>query len=127
MTSAPISWIPAGGTVMLRATQLTGRGKMNALDRSQGGRQRLASALRVNRAADDAASQVVSEGMRAEGTFRIGPDGGETDRIEISLGDLRAGGPEVNLGGTSVASLQGAQNAISRGSSRTISYQSVSL
>ena len=49
-----------------------------------------------------------------EDTFQVGPNGREADRIEISLGGLRAGGSEVNLGGTSVASLQGAQDVISR-------------
>ena len=153
--------------------------------------QRLSSGLRINRAADDAASLTISEGLRAqsvglsqgvrnaeqainatrasegalnqvngilgrmrqlslqgssstltqgnraalqteftqlaaevdrltrsgapagEQSFQVGATNADGDRVEISMSDLSASGPNLNLGSASVASTDGARQAVS--------------
>ncbi|MDA0747326.1 MAG: flagellin [bacterium] len=49
----------------------------------------------------------------AGGTFQIGPDQGAINRLEASVGDMRASGAKLNLSGVSLASLPSSQTAIS--------------
>ena len=47
------------------------------------------------------------------GSFQVGPDDGINNRIEVSIDDMRASGPRLNLNTTSVSSLSSARNSIS--------------
>ena len=46
------------------------------------------------------------------GVFQVGPTESFVNRIEVSLGDLRASGTQLNLGGVSVSSIGSARQAI---------------
>ena len=46
------------------------------------------------------------------GSFQIGPDNTFTDRFEVSIGDMRATGAKLNLGGVSVSTLESARSII---------------
>jgi flagellin len=46
------------------------------------------------------------------GSFQIGPNDSATDRIELSIGDLRATGPNLNLSGVAVNSITSARSAL---------------
>ena len=47
------------------------------------------------------------------GSFQVGPDDGINNRIEVTIDDMRASGPRLNLNTTSVSSLSSARNSIS--------------
>ena len=46
------------------------------------------------------------------GTFQIGPDAGSTNRMEMSIADMRSTGSQLNLGSVSVSAASSAQNAL---------------
>ena len=46
------------------------------------------------------------------GSFQVGPDDGINNRIEISIDDMRASGPRLNLNTTSVATLSASRSSI---------------
>lgn len=48
------------------------------------------------------------------GTLQVGPNETASNRIELSIGDMRASGPLLNLSGLSVANLESSRAAISR-------------
>jgi len=47
------------------------------------------------------------------GSFQVGPDDGINNRIEVSIDDMRASGPRLNLNTTSVATLSASRSSIS--------------
>ncbi len=55
---------------------------------------------------------IVVEGSTG-GSFQVGPSNSFFNRLEVGISDLRATGTSLNLGGTSVASLDSARQAIS--------------
>ena len=48
------------------------------------------------------------------GSFQVGPDDGINNRIEVTIDDMRASGPRLNLNTTSVATLLSARGSISQ-------------
>jgi flagellin len=48
------------------------------------------------------------------GVFQVGPNDEASNRIALTIGDMRASGAELNLTGLSVANLESARNAIGR-------------
>jgi flagellin len=46
------------------------------------------------------------------GSLQIGPDNKAVDRFEVSIGDMRATGPKLNLAGVSVSTLESARSII---------------
>jgi len=46
------------------------------------------------------------------GSLQIGPDNKAVDRFEVSIGDMRATGPKLNLSGVSVSTLESARSVI---------------
>ncbi|MBI2951132.1 flagellin [bacterium] len=58
----------------------------------------------------DGLTLLISEGTG--GSFQIGPNDRSTDRIELSIGDLRATGPNLNLAGVAVNSITSARSAL---------------
>ena len=46
------------------------------------------------------------------GSLQIGPDNKAVDRFEVSIGDMRATGPKLNLSGVSVSTLESARGII---------------
>jgi flagellin len=48
------------------------------------------------------------------GVLQVGPDNEASNRIALNIGDMRAGGAELNITGLSVSSLESAREAISR-------------
>ncbi|MDA0747805.1 MAG: flagellin [bacterium] len=49
----------------------------------------------------------------AGGSLQIGPDNKASDRFEVSISDMRATGPKMNLGGISISTLESGRSAIS--------------
>jgi flagellin len=58
----------------------------------------------------DGLTLLIAEGTG--GSFQIGPNDRSTDRIELSIGDLRATGPNLNLSGVAVSSITSARSAL---------------
>lgn len=58
----------------------------------------------------DAQTIVVDAGTG--GSFQVGPDDGINNRIEITIEDMRASGPKLNLNTTSVATITASRTAI---------------
>ncbi len=56
---------------------------------------------------------VIEEGA-VGGVLQVGPKNGSAHRIGLSIGDMRASGPELNLSGLSVANQESSRSAISR-------------
>jgi flagellin len=56
---------------------------------------------------------VIEEGLEG-GVLQVGPKNGASHRIGLSIGDMRATGPELNLTGLSVANQESSRQAISR-------------
>jgi flagellin len=48
------------------------------------------------------------------GSFQVGPDDGINNRIEVSIGDMRASGPMLNLNTTSVGTISSSRASISQ-------------
>ena len=48
------------------------------------------------------------------GSFQVGPDDGINNRIEVSIGDMRASGPTLNLNTTSVGTIGSSRSSISQ-------------
>ena len=48
------------------------------------------------------------------GSFQVGPDDGINNRIEITIEDMRASGPKLNLNVTSVATINSSRSAITQ-------------
>jgi flagellin len=46
------------------------------------------------------------------GSFQVGPDAGINNRIEVTIDDMRASGPRLNLNTTSVATLSASRSSI---------------
>jgi len=59
----------------------------------------------------DGETLVVSDG--AGGVFQVGPDAKASDRIEVSIGDVRSSGAHLNIDSLSVSTLSASQSAIS--------------
>jgi len=55
---------------------------------------------------------VVNEGTG--GSFQVGPDDGINNRIEVTIGDMRASGPQLNLNTTSVATMMSSRSSITQ-------------
>ena len=95
------------GTILDGATVSTGTTALANFDR-------LGIVLNLNDAYTDGdldgLSLLISEGTG--GSFQIGPNDRATDRIELSIGDLRATGPKLNLGGLGVDSITSARSAL---------------
>jgi len=60
----------------------------------------------------DTQTLIVSAGTG--GSFQVGPDDGINNRIEVSIDDMRASGPRLNLNTTSVATLNSSRGSISQ-------------
>ncbi|MFH1569136.1 MAG: flagellin [Gemmatimonadota bacterium] len=60
----------------------------------------------------DGTSIIVNPGTG--GSFQVGPDDGINNRIEVTIGDMRASGPLLNLNTTSVATLQSSRSSITQ-------------
>lgn len=60
----------------------------------------------------DATNIIVAEGTG--GSFQVGPDDGINNRIEVTIGDMRASGPQLNLNTTSVATLMSSRSSITQ-------------
>lgn len=60
----------------------------------------------------DAQTLIVASG--AGGSFQVGPDDGINNRIEVTIEDMRASGPLLNLNTTSVATLTSSRFSISQ-------------
>jgi flagellin len=58
----------------------------------------------------DATNIVINGGTG--GSFQVGPDDGINNRIEVGIQDMRATGAPLNLGGTSVATLDSSRSSI---------------
>ena len=54
---------------------------------------------------------IVTEGTG--GSFQVGPHAGINNRIEVTIDDMRASGPRLNLNTTSVSSMDSARNSLS--------------
>ena len=48
------------------------------------------------------------------GSFQVGPDDGINNRIEVTIEDMRASGPKLNLNTTSVSSLSTSRTSINQ-------------
>ena len=55
---------------------------------------------------------IVSNGTG--GSFQVGPDDGINNRIEVTIDDMRASGPKLNLNTTSVATLNSSRSSITQ-------------
>ena len=60
----------------------------------------------------DAQTIVIASGTG--GSFQVGPDDGINNRIEITIEDMRASGPKLNLNTTSVATITSSRSAITQ-------------
>lgn len=60
----------------------------------------------------DAQTLIVASGTG--GSFQVGPDDGINNRIEVTIEDMRASGPILNLNTTSVATLTSSRSTISQ-------------
>ncbi|MBT7065725.1 MAG: flagellin [Verrucomicrobia bacterium] len=59
----------------------------------------------------DSETLIVTDGTG--GSFQVGPDDGINNRIEVTIDDMRASGPRLNLNTTSVATLEASRSSIS--------------
>lgn len=56
----------------------------------------------------------IAEGTESGWTFQVGADGVPEDRIELSIGDMRASGPDLNLNSVSMGTLVSARESITK-------------
>ena len=62
----------------------------------------------------DLAGQTLIVTNGTGGSFQVGPDDGINNRIEVSIGDMRASGPTLNLNTTSVGTINSSRASISQ-------------